>query len=139
MCFYGNHHTMTTHETCSPAGLCTQHFNEHTLHTEPCLVPNECYSSPASRSDSWIMSTSCLKGALAINMFAPKGAAYSHGCIITLRAEASGKKQWELCELLFENLQRFALRVTLREPTEVCSTSLYSSRLRLYGTCSTNH
>ena len=96
---------MTTFEICPPAGLRTQHFNEHALHTEPCLIPKECYSSPASRSDSWIMSTSCLKGALATNMFAPKGAAYSHGCIITLRAEASGKKQWELCELLLYELR----------------------------------
>ena len=57
-------------KTCSPAGLRTQHFNEHALLGEPCLIPNECYSSPASRSDRWILSTSCLKGPLAINMFA---------------------------------------------------------------------
>ena len=37
-------------------------------------------------------------------MFGPKGAAYSNGCMITLRAEASGKKQWELCELLLYEL-----------------------------------
>ena len=84
---------MTHHESCPPVGLCTQHFNEHALQTEPCLIPKECYPSPASRYDGWILRISWLKGPLAINMFGPMGAAYSHGRIITLRAAASLRKQ----------------------------------------------
>ena len=56
--------------TCSSAGLRTQHFNEHALLGEPCLIPNECYSSPASRSDRWILSTLHLKHLLATHTFA---------------------------------------------------------------------
>ena len=55
---HGIHENPSCDETCPSAGLRTQHFNEHALHTEPCLIPNECYFSPASRSDSCILSTS---------------------------------------------------------------------------------
>ena len=41
-----------------------------------------------------------MKAALAIHNLGPKGLTYVHERIITLRAEASGRKQWELCELL---------------------------------------
>ena len=57
-------------KTCSAAGLRTQHFNEHALLGEPCLIPKECYSSPASRSDRWILSTLHLKHLLATHTFA---------------------------------------------------------------------
>ena len=57
-------------KSCSAAGLRTQHFNENALLGEPCLIPKECYYSPASRSDRWILSTLHLKHLLATHTFA---------------------------------------------------------------------
>ena len=53
------------------------------------LIPKLCYSRGASRSDSTILRISCLKPALATNMFASQRGCSFPGRIITLRAEAS--------------------------------------------------
>ena len=63
------------------------------------LIPKLCYSRGASRSDSTILRISCLKPALATHSFDSQRGCSVPGRIITLRAEASGRKQWELCEL----------------------------------------
>ena len=47
-------------------------------------TPKLCYSSPLSRSDRWILSTSRLKARLAIDSFGPRGMPDSHSTIITL-------------------------------------------------------
>ena len=60
----------SSEKSCPPAGLRTQHFNEHALQGEPCLIPNESYSSPASRSDRWILGTLHLKHLFATYTFA---------------------------------------------------------------------
>ena len=88
-----NHEIPSCDKTCPSAGLRAQHFNEHALHTEPCLISKECYSCPSSRSDSRILSSSCLKAALATHNLDTKGLAYVHVRIITLRAWASLRKQ----------------------------------------------
>ena len=87
------HQILSCDETCSRAGLRAQHFDEHAFHTGSCLIPNECYSSPPSRSDGWIRSTSHLKTSLAMNMFAPLGGLFIPVRIITLRAELLKWKQ----------------------------------------------
>ena len=67
-----------------------------------------------SRSDSRISRTSCLKARVAIQSFGLRPGVVSQAAIITLRAETSLSKKWELCELLlFE----------LKYPYRTCSTS----------------
>ena len=82
------HEIPSSDKTCPPAGLRAQHFNEHALHTEPHLIPKDCYPSPSSRSDSWILSISCLKVRLAISTFGRRSHVSSQARIITLRANA---------------------------------------------------
>ena len=53
-----------------------------------------------SNSDDTILSISSLKRSLAINSFASERPVIIQATIITLRAEPSKRKQWELCELL---------------------------------------
>ena len=44
-------------KSCSSAGLSAQHFNEHALHTRPCLIPKECYAIPplCASTDPWAL------------------------------------------------------------------------------------
>ena len=67
---YENSRNPSADKSCSAAGLRAQHFNEHALQREPCLIPKECYSSPASRSDRWILSTLHVKHLFATHTFA---------------------------------------------------------------------
>jgi len=120
---------ITRHHGIYPsAGLRAQHFNGHALKTQPSLIPKVSYSIPSPRSDGGILSTTRLNALFAINSFAPKWPAISPATIITLRAEASERKQRELCESLWAAL---AGKLPLRR--------YYSSSSSPYGACSTSH